>query len=120
MSINNHPAAGKTITPRGTRSKSGKGRQALMVVLSLLAACLLLFGGGFLVGRSGLNAAKADLAKNKTESNRLLEQAKSENGMARSRLTAEAAKLQVADARTSFTKARYRSTGKISGPPRRT
>jgi hypothetical protein len=58
----------------------------MIMALTLLGACLLLFFGGYFMGRSGLSAARTELAQNKTDSVKLLDQAKSETQQVQTQL----------------------------------
>jgi hypothetical protein len=89
-----------TSRQRGSRAGSGKGRRGLTLGLSALGACLLLFLGGFFVGRSGLTAARNELEKNKAESAAKVAKATTETETAQAALAAEQARAQVGTART--------------------
>jgi hypothetical protein len=71
----------------------------MTMALATLGACLLLFFGGYFMGRSGLSAARSELARNKTESATMAEQARSETQQVQSQLSTSQARERVSSAR---------------------
>jgi multidrug efflux pump subunit AcrA (membrane-fusion protein) len=76
------------------RSSGGRGKRVLTIFLTVLGACLLLFFGGFFVGRSGLTAARAELEKTKADSAKQVSQAKAESQQIQAQLQSEQARTE--------------------------